>query len=289
MVVDFKALRPAPLYTTYPPYHVGPYLEEYFYSFYKKNKLRFDKLGVTLIPAYWTNLYLNGIPGDAIQQYINLLPKDKKYFTVCQFDDGIQETLPAGTINFVAGGNKPGIPIPLICSALPSTCVKSQNKDIFCSFVGTILNNDKYACRLKLYEFFQNDPDFYFTKPRGWSNVVQQDQLREFIETTQRSIFTLCPRGYGLQSFRLYEALQLNSIPVFVYDKDFFPFNNFIDWHSFCVLVKVDQIPKLKEILSQITPERQQAMLAAGRIAYEEYFSLTGMCEGIYKEIKNIV
>ena len=289
MVVDFKALRPAPLYPTYPPYHVGPYLEEYFYSFYKKNKLRFDKLGVTLIPAYWTNLYINGISSDAIQQYINLLPKDKKYFTVCQFDDGIQETLPTGTINFVAGGNKPGIPIPLICSALPSAYIKPCDKDIFCSFVGTILNNDKYACRLKLYECFQSDPDFYFTKPRGWSNIIQQDQLKEFIETTQRSIFTLCPRGYGLQSFRLYEALQLNSIPVFVYDKDFFPFSNFIDWHSFCVLVKIDQIPKLKEILSQITLEKQQAMLAAGRKVYKEYFSLPGACEGIYKEIKNII
>ena len=92
-----------------------------------------------------------------------------------------------------------------------------------------------------------------------------------------------------MQSFRLYEALQLNSIPVFVYDKDFFPFSNFIDWHSFCVLVKIDQIPKLKEILSQITPEKQQAMLAVGKRVYTEYFSLSGACEGIYREIKNII
>jgi hypothetical protein len=55
------------------------------------------------------------------------------------------------------------------------------------------------------------------------------------------------------------------------------------------VLVKIDQIPKLKEILSQITPEKQQAMLVAGRKVYTEYFSLSGACEGIYKEIKNIV
>lgn len=288
MVVDFKTLRPAPLYPAYPPYHVGPYLEEYFYSFYLKNKNRFDKLNITLIPIFWTNLYLNGVSSNLIQQYIDLLPKNKKYFTVCQFDDGIQEVLPEGTVNFVAGGNKPGIPIPLICSSLPSAYIKPQNKDIFCSFVGTVLNNNKYVCRLKLYEHFQNDSDFYFTKPREWSNIVHQDQLKEFTETTQRSIFTLCPRGYGLQSFRLYEALQLNSIPVFVYDKEFLPFKNFIDWHSFCVLVKMDQIPKLKEILLQITPEKQQAMLAVGRKMYNEYFSLTGMCEGIYREIENI-
>jgi hypothetical protein len=55
------------------------------------------------------------------------------------------------------------------------------------------------------------------------------------------------------------------------------------------VLVKIDQIPKLKEILSQITPDKQQTMLVAGKRAYKEYFSLTGMCDGIYKEIKNIV
>lgn len=288
MVIDFKVLRPSPLYPTYPPYHTGPYLEEYFYEFYKKNKKQFDNINFTLIPAFWTNLYLNGISNNIIQEYINLLPNGR-YFTVCQFDDGIQESLPSGTINFVAGGNKPGIPIPLICSPIPELYTfKKQHKDIFCSFVGTTLQNEKYKCRLKLYELYGSDSKFYFSKPRSWSNQVNDSQFNEFVNITRRSRFTLCPRGYGLQSFRLYEAIQLGSIPVFVYDKPFFPFENFIDWDSFCVRVHLDEINNLKDKLENISEDVQIEMLNQGNKIYHEFFTLPGMCNGIYKSLERL-
>ena len=38
MKVDFKNLRVPADYPTYPPYHEGDYMEEYFYRYYLKNK-----------------------------------------------------------------------------------------------------------------------------------------------------------------------------------------------------------------------------------------------------------
>jgi len=289
-MIDFKNLRIPPNYPSYPPYHTGKYLEEYFYQYYKEQKTDFDATGYTLIPVFWTNLYLANYPNNIIQQYIDSLPPGK-YFTVCQFDDGIQENLPKDTINFVAGGNKKGIPIPLICSSIPQQFITpSVSKDIFCSFVGTTLNNEKYKCRLKLYEYYKDDQDFYFTPKREWSRSVNQNQLKEFCDITQRSQFTLCPRGYGLQSFRLYEAMQLNSIPVFVYDKFFFPFDNFVecDWNSFCVLINEIQIPDLKKILKNITQEKQEEMLRKGKEIYLKYFTMEGMCYNILRTLKTI-
>jgi len=138
-MLDFNTLRPAPSYPAYPPYHTGPYLEEFFYKFYKDNKQAFDRAGFTLIPIFWTNLYINHFPNYIIQEHINCLPPGK-YFTLCQFDDGINENLPENTINFVAGGNKKGIPVPLICAPIPATYMESVEKDIFCSFIGTYLD-----------------------------------------------------------------------------------------------------------------------------------------------------
>jgi len=287
MVLDFKALRPVANYPPYPPYHNGSYIEEYFYNFYLNNRSKFDALNKVLIPIFWTNLYINGIPNNIVQSYVDCLPAGN-YFTVCQFDDGIQQTLPPDTINFVAGGNKEGIPIPLICSPIPSKYIHDQPKDIFCSFVGTLNDTEKYACRIKLYEYYSGDKDFYFTEKRAWDRVIANDRLVEFFDITQRSRFTLCPRGYGLQSFRLYEAIQLNSIPVFVYDKEFLPFKSEINWNDFCVLLHINDISNLKTVLNGISEEKQQRMLEKAKQVYKLYFTLEGMCKQILTILKTI-
>lgn len=285
MVLNFKDLRPTPSYPSYPPYHTGPYIEEYFYQYYIENKEKFQTLNKTLIPIFWTNLYIANYPNDIIQHYINNLPAGE-YFTVSQFDDGIQQQLPVNTINFVAGGNMPGVPIPLICSPIPAKYKKEVDRDIFCSFVGTYINNEKYACRIKLYDLYENDKEFYFTPRRSWERIVGEDRLKEFCNITQRSIFTLCPRGYGLQSFRLYEAMQLGSIPVFVYDKPFFPFNDILDWKSFCVLIQEKEIPNLKNILQNISLDTRKKLLVNGEKIYNEYFTLSGMSYNILKSLE---
>jgi len=263
-------------------------MEEYFYDFYKKNKKMFDKTGRTLIPIFWTNLYINQFPNNIIQTHVDNLPAGK-YFTVCQYDDGIQENLPEDTINFVAGGNKPGLPIPLICSPIPEE-YKTPNtkKDIFCSFVGTYLNTEKYSCRLKTYETYKNDKDFYFSTPREWNRIVTNNQFKEFCEITQRSHFTLCPRGYGLQSFRLYEAIQLGSIPVFIYNKPFLPFELLAgcNWNEFSVLVHENNINILKDLLNDISDARRERMISIGREIYNQYFNMNGMCNGILQTLE---
>ena len=285
-MIDFKNLRPPANYPAYPPYHVGDYLEEFFYKFYLKNKTKFDKTGYTLIPIFWTNIYLRNITSSIIQSYINHLPTNTKYFTVSQFDDGIKETLPTNTVNFVAGGNMDGIPIPLICSPIPPQLLAATHKDIFCSFVGTYVNSEQYKVRFDLYNYFSNNKNFYFSKPSHWNRQIAEDKFQEFINITKRSTFTLCPRGYGKQSFRLYEAIQLNSIPVFVYDDEFLPFKEKIDWASFCVLVSIENIPNIDIILNNINLDKQQEMLIKGKQIYKDFFTMEGMSNNILKTLQ---
>ena len=285
MEINFKDLRIPLDHPTYPPYHQGYYMEEYFYNFYIKNKEDFDRIGYTLIPIFWTNVYIMETKGAnrrrLIQPYLNALP-DTKYVTVSQHDDAVSEKLPPGTISFEGGGNGNGVPLPLICSKLPVVHNNDVDRDIFCSFVGS----NTHPIRDRIKQIYDSDKDFSLhMKP--WTDTIPQNQLEFFIDITTRSKFSLCPRGYGAQSFRFYEILQLNSIPVIVYDKEWLPFKSEIDYESFCVLIKASEVPTLKDKLLSITQKQQDNMLKQGKIIYEKYFTLEGMSKQILTTLEN--
>lgn len=294
MIEKFKKYLVKAQSPAYPPYHTGPYLEEYFLYYYFKNIEKFKNLKHQYIPVLWTELYLHAASlVDDLQNDLNELDKDKFYFTVSQHDDAPFQQLPPNTINFSAGGNQPNtIPIPLICS--PITNVKDVEKDIFCSFVGSITaplegwGLVSHNLRMKMLETLVDKKD-YVLKPKSWTNEVKKERQDLFLDLTSRSKFTLCPRGYGATSFRLYEAMQLKSIPVYIYyDKPHLPFVDRINWNDICVLLNIDDIDKLDGILKNISDDRYSEMLKKIEEIYPKYFSLDGMCNGILETLENI-
>jgi len=279
MTYDFKNLRVPARYPTYPPYHKGLYLEEYFYEFYLKNKARFKQTSFTLIPVFWTAVYNQNENRHLIQPYLNALPEGN-YFCVSQQDDAVAEILPQNTISFEAGGNGKGIPLPLICSSLEERPL--LQKEYFCSFVGTLT----HKIRRNIYDFFKNDSDFKLDVSE-WSRVISKEQFNNFITTTAKSEFTLCPRGYGPSSFRLYETFQLNSIPVYVYDREWLPFKQYVNWSEFCVLIERKDIKNIKTILKSISSDKKESMLKTGKEVYKNYFTLEKMSEQVLKILES--
>lgn len=279
MILDFKDLRVTAKYPVYPPYHKGLYLEEFFYDYYLKNKEKFKQTNSTLIPIFWTAIYNQNENRHLIQSYLNALPAGN-YFCVSQQDDAVAESLPQNTISFEAGGNGKGIPIPLICSSLENVPV--QEKQHFCSFVGTLT----HKIRKDIYESFKNDKMFELNVSE-WSIAVSEEQFNNFITTTAKSEFTLCPRGYGPSSFRLYETLQLNSIPVYIYDREWLPFKQYIDWSEFCVLIERKDIKNIKTILKSISSDKKETMLRKGKEIYKNYFTLEKTSEQILKILES--
>lgn len=277
MILDFKKVRPEWHLPPYPPYHKGHYLEEYFFNKYIEEKHKFDATGRTLIPIYWTSCYMQGID---VQPYIDALPKDKKYFTVSQHDDAIKEQLPEDTISFCAGGNNGGIPIPLICSPLqyPPVEIDLDKKDILCSFVGSMT----HPVRQKMYETLKDRAGYEFVT-KDWSINVNDKFLDTFIDITKRSKYTLCPRGYGAQSFRFYEAIQLGSVPVYIYDTPWLPFENEISYGLFSIVLHEKNLHMLPGILRHIPEDVYIKMLQKGREVYTNYFTMSTTYQQIYK------
>lgn len=282
MVYDFKYLRPyPPKYPLYPPYSkIEDYIEHYFFNFYKNNIKEFEKIDRQYLPIFWTTLYNDNVPVNTAE-YLKALDPYKKYFTLIQHDDGVRYPLPEDTVVFSASENGYGkiYPIPLLTSPLPDNN-NFLDKDIFCSFVGTIT----HPIRKTLYDLYSSKENFYFSEMKKWSPVITSDKFEEFKNITKRSKFTLCPRGNIIQSFRIYEILQLGSVPVIVSDNFTYPFREFFNWNEFSIIVKD---PKdLESTLLGISDEHYNMLLTNGKEIYHEHFTLEKMCLNILDILK---
>jgi hypothetical protein len=265
----------------YPPFS-EMYFEKYFYNY----MLAHPDIADRYIPIFWTENQISNWDHNMQNQRqnaVNTLDTTKTYFTVVQHDDGITGTTLPKTIVFgMAGvGN---IPLPLTYTN-PSLFESLRNtpKTIFCSFTGSIT----HPCRATVCNYLINKPNVVInTHP--WTNQISDDKQKTFIDIMSRSRFTLAPRGYGKTSFRMYEALELKSIPVYVYDHPWLPYTELIDWNKMAVLVHVNDIHALYERLLRITDDEVASMLDY----YEQHrhlFSYEGMCEYVLNKVKTLL
>lgn len=279
-------LRPKSISPTYPPYHTGQYLEEYFFKRWNEENIKTDR---KYIDVFWTNNFCNSM--FAGKQYQNIqeeldrvLESNGKYFTVSQFDDGPFEKFPEDTIIFSAGGNREGeniVPIPLICSSIPEEWIPNKEKTIFASFVGS---RNTHPIRIDMCKHLSSR-DGYEISSGNWSTNVSMDNFKRFIDITCSSKFGLAPRGYGRSSFRLYEILQLGTVPVYISDVHYLPWMDELDWNDFCVPINEDEIEEIDDILKSISDVEYNRLLENGRRVYKEYFSLEGMFKNIVKRL----
>lgn len=278
-------LRPKSLGPRYPPYHQGEYLEEYFFI---KWNLIHDQFKQKYIDVFWTNIFSNTeVVGAAYPDIQPILDKeldpDGEYFTICQFDDGPLESLPQHTTIFSAGCNRMHgkvIPIPLICSSIPQDSIPNNDKTQFASFIGSLT----HPIRDELTTILAGNRNYRFSCS-SWTSSVSDKSLQLFLDVTASSRFTLCPRGYGKATFRLYEAMQLGSVPVYISDHHVLPWADELDWEEFCVIVDAGQVSNIDRILTRITDERYAQMRRRARDIYQAYFSLEGVSANILKRI----
>jgi hypothetical protein len=103
-----------------------------------------------------------------------------------------------------------------------------------------------------------------------------------------KSLFSLCPRGYGQTSFRICEALQSNSIPVYIYDEPLIPFKEEFDFSSIGILIPQSDINLIDEILSNISKEKIKNLQETGKIIYKKFFDYNGCFKEIINKLKKI-
>ena len=274
----------------YPPFKNGRYMEEYFFDFMKKNKLKYDKNGRLYIPAFWTNFqieswfesdqHMRELMQLKLDNYILENPNPNGYFIVVQHDNGPALKLPENTILY--GACFGDIPLPLIYEDNNKSLEKMDKKgyyekEIFCSFVGS----DTHQVRVTMMDVLSKRDLFVMNQKQYWSIDVSKEKQDRYIKQTIESRFALAPRGYGRSSFRFFEIYKLGAIPVYIWDDiEWLPYKDVIDYSKICVSIHISQINSLENILLNIDEEKYSEMWRE----YEKVkhlFDLEYMCEYI--------
>jgi hypothetical protein len=101
----------------------------------------------------------------------------------------------------------------------------------------------------------------------------------------ERSIFTLCPRGYGATSFRICEALQHGSIPIYVYDKPWIPWKDEFDFNKIGILIDESEIEDIPKIIKSKTEKDLVQYIKNAQQIYMDYFSFEGCSRQIINKL----
>ncbi|NDB85753.1 MAG: hypothetical protein EB127_24085 [Alphaproteobacteria bacterium] len=265
----------------YPPFKNGRYMEEYCYEVLMAKKEEIQT-NIVYIPIFWTNLQNHAGFASMKSKYQLLLnhavkafPATTRYMTIVQHDDGPQLQLPKDTIIF--GACTGTIPLPLIYEdtthrlLAEPRCPKTQ----LASFVGTLTT---HVIREELFRHL-NKPDIVWNGKRVWEVAVQKQDAELFIKETLQSRFCLAPRGYGRSSFRFFEAMLLDTVPVYIWDDiEWLPYQDILDYSTFSISISKKDIPNLYNILSSISNETYETMVE--NIKKNRYwFELQGMVD----------
>ena len=267
-------------------------MEEYIYAFFCEHAEEISSEWIYL-PVFWTNLQNH--PGFATQKgkyqllldrVIHTYPVGSRFFTCVQHDDGPGLRLPVGTV--VYGACSGDISLPLLYEDRSERLLSAPRRafgerDILASFVGTMGTHPVREAMRKALE----SCDRVYLHSRGtWSPSVPEEDAGRFIEVTSRSRFCLAPRGYGRSSFRFFEAMLLDVVPVYVWDDvEWLPYKEEIAYNRFCVSVHVSELPGLYDRLAGIQEKEYEEMLEEMR-RVRSWFGLEGMSRWVRRQVE---
>ena len=301
-------LRPAPI--PYPLHSIGPTVETAAYQHLVKNQNNI-KTDLIYLPIFWQSCYwadrkrkrtkdVGAVP--EVQQFLDtqLDPKET-YFSITQADEGAYENLPPNLIMF-SGGGVGHIPVPLLCD---DHVPQQLPRNILASFLGTIetggpdinrlthphlprpsrsswnINGAGATVRRELHRSMAGYSDCVIMKSIG--GRAGHDK---FIELACSSKFALSPRGYGQTSFRMYEAMKLGAVPVYIYDDCWLPYADVLDWNDFAVLCRVDELHELHNKLSNVSTNQLTTYQQNLAEVIPDYFTMEGTCRQIVRYIE---
>jgi hypothetical protein len=100
------------------------------------------------------------------------------------------------------------------------------------------------------------------------------------LESLFENDYTVCIRGAGNYSYRLYETLAAGRIPLFINTRCVLPFEDEIDWRQHCLWIEEEDINHAGEIVAdfhrRISPQRFEEVQIANRRIWDERLSALG-------------
>jgi hypothetical protein len=137
---------------------------------------------------------------------------------------------------------------------------------------------DTHPLRVKMNQVLSHLSQYKF--------AVNLDHSRTevFRDILYNSVFALSPRGFGPASFRMYEAIQMQCVPIYISDEFWLPFTDYIEWDKMCLLIQGDEIETIPERVDTLLESGEyQKMIDYGQEMYEKHLTWDGCLNTIAK------
>lgn len=171
------------------------------------------------------------------------------------------------------GYTRTGFYLYLIENAFITSRPCSGNEKHLASFVGS---RNTHPVREGLFELGRSDICVKDTSSLSQRTTYHGDPSErarfwaEYADAIADAKFSLCPRGRGVGSIRLYESMKMGRACVILSD-DWQP-NDGLSWSEFSIIVPENQVRRIPEILER-NEHRAVTMGARARQAWEARFS----------------
>lgn len=283
----------------------GPWLENRFFQFFTENNLNHSNI---YLPIFWTDIWVflyyeqKTNPANTrilskqlyqkLTEVFDLIKEHSEilFYTIVQHDHGKfvfsnifpDLPFPSNLITFSQTGVGE-ITLPLLkddslLSLIPIPFKERKHRVSFCGRIDD--SNDYLKIRSDLHRILQIEMKENYYHYYG----------SEWVEVMKDSVFSLCPRGNANTSFRLYEAIMLETIPVYIYsgEKPILPFENIVPWNLLAISINSDKLIQLPELILSIKDAEINERLLMIRF-YKKIFSYEFICPYIFYHFVNRV
>jgi len=165
--------------------------------------------------------------------------------------------------------------------------VHTLNKKFLFSFVGR--NSHKIRAKIFLMKFSRKDVHIEDTSSFNvWDESITDDHWRfeHYKDVLLKSKFSLCPRGFGPGSIRLFESMSLGVSPVIISDEWKLPKGP--KWEDFSIVIKKKDLVHLESIISSYE-DKFEMMGREAKKAYDKYFSEDNYFNYVISECNQIM
>ncbi len=263
--------------TSYPPSNHLPFEEWLTQQTLPELEREFIPIHLT---SYWVN---NGYGNDLqakqrMQEFFDGLDRSKKYWVVIQYDD--QFVIDIKDLDIVTFGMSYRLPKQKPTYVIPLIGQMGQHYEMSRRFTANFIGNKTHTIRDKMLEAIKHNTDYYVS--------LNAHSHEDYNSIMAQSVFSLCPIGYGKTSFRQYEAIYQESIPVVIFEDEVMePYG--IDINEYGVKIHESSIELISEILESVSPWAIDNKRKRMNELYRDLCTYEGVYDYIIKTLQNEV
>ena len=162
-----------------------------------------------------------------------------------------------------------------------------REKHIKASFVGSF---ETHACRVSSTMTLENREDCITKDTGAWhfhnSNRLENEKLyRKTLEDTQIS---LCPRGTGPSTIRLWESMSFGCLPLLITDSLKMPLSDLIDWDAMILRIQPHMSPLVSNMIDAISCDEIDKKAKLCNDVYQEKFSNDNLHVTVLENLRRI-